>query len=172
MSNYRRAYERGGCYFFTVVTYGCRPWLTQPDIYQRLREAFRHVASARPFRVDAIVVLPDHLHCIWQMPETDSDFSTRWRLIKHFVSRSANTILSERNEKYLWQRRCWEPQIRDELDWRRHMDYLFFNPMTHGYVSKVGDWKFSSFENAVTKGWYDVSWGSLEPDSIRGMDLE
>ena len=172
MSNYRRAYERGGCYFFTVVTYGRRPWRTQPDIYQRLREAFRHVASARPFRVDAIVVLPDHLHCIWQMPETDSDFSTRWRLIKHFVSRSANTILSERNEKYLWQRRFWEHQIRDELDWRRHMDYLFFNPMKHGYVSKVGDWKFSSFENAVTKGWYDVSWGSLEPDSIRGMDLE
>ena len=172
MSDYRRAYQRGGCYFFTVVTYDRRPWLTRPEIYDRLRDAFRHVAAARPFRIEAIVVLPDHLHCIWQLPETDNDFSTRWRLIKHFISRGANTALSDRNEKFLWQRRFWEHQIRDEHDWRRHMDYLFFNPVKHGYVARVRDWKFSSFENAVGKGWYDLAWGSSAPDSIREMDLE
>jgi putative transposase len=172
MSDYRRAYDQGGCYFFTVVTYDRRPWLTQPDIYQRLRQAFRHVAATRPFHFDAIVVLPDHMHCIWQLPETDSDFSTRWRLIKNFVSRGAKTVLSDRGEKYVWQRRFWEHQIRDERDWRRHMDYIFFNPVKHGYVSRPADWKFSSFAYAVAKGWYEVSWGAGEPESIRGLDWE
>ena len=172
MSDYRRAYQRGGCYFFTVVTYDRRPWLTKPEIYDRLREAFRNVALTRPFRVDAIVVLPDHLHCIWRLPETDNDFSTRWRLIKHFVSRGASTALSDRSEKFLWQRRFWEHQIRDAEDWRRHMDYIFFNPVKHGYVSRVRDWQFSSFESAVEKGWYDLAWGVAEPESIRGLELE
>ena len=152
MSDYRRAYERGGCYFFTVVTHDRRPWLTQPDIYQRLREAFRHVAAKRPFHIDAIVVLPDHLHCIWRLPETDSDFSTRWRLIKNFVSRGAKTALSDRGEKYVWQRRFWEHQIRDERDWRRHMDYIFFNPVKHGYVLEPSLWPYSTYRRDVRLG--------------------
>ena len=172
MPDYRRAYARGGSYFFTVVTYERRALLTQPAVYARLREAFRHVGKTRPFAVDAIVVLPDHLHCIWRLPADDEDFSTRWRLIKHFVARGVKAEANTRAEKPVWQRRFWEHRIRDEDDWRRHMDYIFFNPIKHGYVERVSQWPFSSFERAVARGWYAMEWGAVVPESVRGMDLE
>jgi putative transposase len=172
MSDYRRAYQEGGCYFFTVVTHGRKKLLTEPAIYQRLRDAFLHVTGREPFHVDAIVVLPDHLHCVWRLPQDDHDFSSRWRLIKHFVSRGVATDLSERQEKLVWQRRFWEHLIRDERDWQRHIDYIFYNPVKHGYVSRAADWQWSSFPDAVSRGWYDIDWGATEPQSIAGMDHE
>jgi putative transposase len=110
---YRRAYQSGGCYFFTVVTHKRRSILTQPDVIDRLREAFRHVRSSRPFTIDAMVVLPDHLHCIWHLPEGDNNFPTRWRLIKHYVSSVIDAPVNKRNEKLVWQRRYWEHLLRD-----------------------------------------------------------
>ncbi len=111
------------------------------------------VVVARPFQVDAIVVLPEHLHCIWRMPEGDADFSSRWREIKKAASRQIDTSPNSRNERPVWQRRYWEHAIRDEEDWRRHVDYIHYNPVKHGLVNQPGEWSWSSFGSAVAKGW-------------------
>ena len=143
MSHYRRAYVPGGCYFFTVVTWKRRPLLIQHLAHLRL--AFSQVKKTRPFGIDGIVVLPDHLHCIWQLPPHDVDYSTRWKLIKQAFSKGVPARLNHRDEKRIWQRRFWEHVIRDERDWENHMAYIFYNPIKHGYVKKPLDWEYSSF---------------------------
>ncbi len=172
MSDYRRAFHPGGCYFFTVVANKRRPWLTEEHAINRLRNAFRRVMQVRPFTMDAIVVLPDHLHCIWQLPEGDINFSERWRQIKRFVSIGLESPLNVRKEKALWQRRYWEHLLRDEEDWRRHMDYIHYNPVKHGYVSQAADWPHGSFRQAMARGLYEASWGDMEPENLTGMEFE
>jgi putative transposase len=172
MSTYRRAYQPGGCYFFTVVTHERRAILTNPDVLERLRAAFHHVQTARSFTIDAIVVLPDHLYCLWHLPEDNHDFSTRWRMIKHYVSTGIDAPLNDRKEKLFWQRRFWEHLIRDEEDWRRHMDYIHYNSVKHGHVAKVSDWPHSSFHRALKEDLYPLDWGVFEPDNVKKMDIE
>ncbi len=172
MSNYRRAYLPGGIYFFTVVTLNRAPIFTNEERVEVLRQAFRKVMVTRPFEIDAMVILPDHLHCIWRMPEGDADYSSRWREIKKAASRQISTASNVRNERMVWQRRFWEHAIRDEEDWRRHVDYIHYNPVKHGLVSRPGEWAWSSFSNAVSKGWYEESWGASEPTTIAKMDCE
>ncbi len=197
---YRRAWRPGGWYFFTVVTYKRQPILTIPENVSRLRVSFRHVMQKRPFDIDGIVVLPYHVHCIWRLPEEDADFATRWRLIKHFFSRSCSvgkmgkacsehvewvdrthqTTADEKQrnsrkgkrERAVWQRRYWEHLIRNEEDWRRHMDYIHYNPVRHGLASVPAEWPYSSFKQCVEKGWHSVEWGSSEPKTIAEMDFE
>ncbi|OHB34879.1 MAG: transposase [Planctomycetes bacterium GWA2_40_7] len=176
---YRRAWSPGGCFFFTVVTYKRQPILTIPENISRLRKAFAHVKHKRQFEIDGIVVLPNHLHSIWQLPEDDDDFATRWRLIKHFFSKSylsiekiQNRSRQSKNEKTVWQRRYWEHLIRGENDWQRHMDYIHYNPVKHGLVERACDWPYSSFERAVEQGLYERDWGTNEPDTLKGMDFE
>jgi len=177
---YRRARQMGGTYFFTVVTYDRKPILTIPENIQRLREAFRHVMRKHPMDIEGIVILPDHLHCLWRLPERDNDFSIRWSKIKRYFSLSAAGVeqgqVSEtrrrKREKAVWQRRFWEHLIRDEHDWRSHMDYIHYNPVKHGYVEAPGDWPYSSFSKSVKKGWYPQDWGRIKPDTIRGIELE
>lgn len=130
MSVYRRAHIPGGCFFFTVVTRKREPWPADADAdaMQRLRQAFRETMRKRPFSIDAIVVLPEHLHAIWRLPPGDADFSTRWRLIKHSVS-----VTPPR--QWHWQPRLREHILRDENDWRRHVEYIHYNrssPVTPG----------------------------------------
>lgn len=172
MSVYRRVYQPGGCYFFTLVTHGRRPILTRPENIHRLRAAFRHVAVTRPFEMQAIVVLPDHLHCLWRLPEDDKDFSIRWRLVKRYFSVGLEAGVNGRREKNVWQRRYWEHCIRDEGDWRCHMDYVHYNPVRHGLVAAPNDWPHSSFRRAVERGWYEPNWGRSEPAEIAGMEFE
>lgn len=172
MSNYRRAYIPGGIYFFTVVTFDRAPIFINEGRVEVLRQAFRKVMAAHPFQVDAMVVLPEHLHCIWRMPEGDADYSSRWREIKKAASRQISTTTNNRNERMVWQRRFWEHTIRDEEDWRKHVDYIHYNPVKHGLSSRPGEWRWSSFSHAVTKGWYEESWGAGEPATITGMDCE
>ena len=172
MSNYRRAYLPGGIYFFTVVTFNRVPIFTNEDRVEVLRQAFRRVKATRPFEIDAMVILPEHLHCIWRMPEGDADYSSRWREIKKAASREISTTTNARKERMVWQRRFWEHAIRDEEDWRRHVDYIHYNPVKHGLASRPGEWAWSSFGNAVSKGWYEESWGDREPATIAGMDCE
>jgi putative transposase len=136
---YRRFYRDGGIYFFTVVTHGRKRLLTQPEAIDRLRQSFRHVMQTRPFVLEAVVVLPDHLHCIWHMPKGDSDFSMRWMLVKRHFSIHFDASRNVRREKEIWQRRLWEHCVRDEDDWRRHMDYIRYNPVKHGYVARPVD---------------------------------
>jgi putative transposase len=172
MSDYRRAFAPGGCYFFTVVTHRRRPLFADDARVGLLREAFAWTRARRPFTIDAIVVLPDHLHCLWTLPADDADFSGRWRAIKQYVSKRIPAPVSARGEKPVWQRRFWEHLIRDAEDWRRHCDYIHFNPVRHGLVDAPGLWPYSSFATAVAKGWYTPDWGRTEPDSLRDMDRE
>jgi putative transposase len=157
---YRRFYQPGARYFFTVVTANRKPLLI--DNIERLRAAFKICKQRHPFEIEAVVVLPDHLHTIWRLPEGDDDFSKRWMVIKRYFSiglPQAETSLSKikKREKGIWQRRFWEHYIRNETDWRRHMDYIHFNPVKHGYVDKPSDWPYSSFVKAVEQGWYEAN---------------
>jgi putative transposase len=175
MTTYRRLYTPGGQYFFTVVTHQRRPILVAN--IERLRAAFHHVMTVRPFKVVAMVVLPDHLHCIWCLPENDLDFSTRWSIIKRYFSTvrgkgDINPSLEKKRERGVWQRRFWEHCLHDEDDWCRHMDYIHFNPVKHGYVSSPREWPYSSLTRAIARGWYDLNWGETEPPSLRGLELE
>ncbi len=169
---YRRVYQKGGCYFFTVVTHHRRKILTQPDAVARLREAFRHVMQTRPFVLEALVVLPDHLHCLWRLPQDDNDFSTRWMLIKRYFSLGFAGGLDQSREKNIWQRRFWEHLIRNEEDWKSHMDYIHYNPVKHGYVQLPADWEYSSFHRMVERGLYPADWGSIGSPTMPDTDWE
>ena len=182
MTNYRRNFVRGGSYFFTVNLADRRlPLLTKH--VDLLRAVFRDTRARHPFTIEAIVVLPDHLHAIWTLPEDDADFATRWRLIKSTFSRALpeNEIVrwvesseihhgdmprSERisrsraskGERGIWQRRYWEHTLRDETDFARHVDYIHFNPVKHGHAGRVEDWPHSSFHRMVRLGVYPQDW--------------
>jgi putative transposase len=161
----------GGCYFFTVVCWSRRPVFNTPEPVDLLRKAMRTVKQSRPFDIEAMVVLPDHLHCIWRLPETDDDFSGRWREIKKYLTRRL-TRHPGGNGTPVWQPRFWEHSIRDDEDMQRHMDYVHYNPVKHGLVSAPVDWPYSSFHAAVRRGLYSRDWGSACPEAIRLMDFE
>lgn len=164
MSNYRRA-RQGSLYFFTLVTEQRRPLLTDAACRIALRQAIDEVRQRYPFAIHGWVLLPDHLHCIWQLPEADDDFGRRWSIIKRRVSQAleppAPVYASRfvRRERGLWQRRFWEHRIRDERDYRTHMDYLHGNPLRHGLVASVIEWPWSSFHRLVRQGVYPADWG-------------
>jgi len=140
MTNYRRFQYPGATWFFTVnlaERHGNRLLTDKIDL---LRMAFMQVKGCHAFEIDAIVVLPEHLHCILTLPPGDSDFSTRWGLIKAYFSRQVDRgeriskSREKRGERGLWQRRFWEHLIRDENDYRQHIDYIHWNPVKHGWV--------------------------------------
>jgi len=168
MSNYRRVCIPGGSYFFTVVCWRRKAVFTDPERLEILRKAFREVMKERPYKMDAVVILPDHLHCIWELPEGDDDFSSRWREIKKYVTTRVKIDAKEK----IWQPRFWEHCLRDAEDWRRHVDYIHYNPVKHGLVHAPGDWLYSSFHQAVCKGWYAQNWGCSCPENIRNLDFE
>jgi putative transposase len=172
MSEYRRIYCEGGWYFFTVVTHNREKILTQPANITRLRQSFHLVKGNYPFYIDAIVILPDHIHCIWRLPPEDSNFSVRWKLIKRYFSLGMAIPSTTHGEKKVWQRRFWEHLLRNEKDWHAHMDYIHYNPVKHGYVKSPRDWRYSSFHNAVKRGLYVEDWGAAEPSSIHEMNIE
>jgi putative transposase len=164
---YRRLTTPGATYFFTVVSYQRQNLFDCPETIAILRDAFRIVKMNHPFTIDAIVILPNHLHCIWSLPHGDSDFSMRWRLIKSTFSRCCpqrykcdrNSSRLNKNEQAVWQRRFWEHQIRDELDFQRHVDYIHYNPVHHKLTDCPKDWPYSSFHRYVERGIYDINWG-------------
>jgi putative transposase len=169
---YRRAFVPGGSFFFTLVTEKRRPLLASVEAVSVLRQAFRTVQSTRPFELDAIVVLPDHLHCIWTLPPGDADFSTRWRLIKTWFTkhcdpalrRKPSSIQSKRHEQALWQHRYWEHMLRDEMDFERHVEYIHYNPVKHGHAASPMEWPHSSFRRYVEDGIYEADWGQGSMD--------
>ncbi len=176
---YRRAFIPGGSFFFTLVTAQRRPLLASADAIEVLRAAFRAVRSTRPFEVDAIVVLPDHLHCIWTLPPGDADFATRWRLIKTWFTKHCdpavriepNHARTVKREQTLWQQRYWEHALRDEADVIRHVEYIHFNPVRHGLVSSAMEWPHSSFRRYVEAGTYSADWGQGAMD-FEGVEQE
>jgi putative transposase len=167
MPEYRRAYVRGGSYFFTLKTFDRRPLLIDDRCRTVLRQAIVQVRATLPFEIIAWVLLPDHLHAVWRLPEADVDFSLRWSLIKQRVTKQcANWVgpsritpsRAERREGAFWQRRFWEHLIRDETDLERHVDYVHYNPVKHGYVRRVADWPYSTFHRYVSRGVYPLDW--------------
>jgi putative transposase len=127
-----------------------------------------------PFTIDAIVVLPEHLHCIWTLPQGDADYKTRWALIKANFSRAiplgerCSERRRKRGERGIWQRRYWEHVIRDERDFASHADYIHWNPVKHGWARSPGDWPWSSFHAYVRRGIYTVNWTWGVDDSFNG----
>ena len=154
MAEYRRSFVQGGSYFFTVNLADRRSALLV-DRIEELRSAVRSVRARRPFRIDAWVVLPDHMHCVWTLPEGDADYAGRWRSIK-----TAYTYALRRAGycRQVWQPRYWEHTIRDERDFAVHIDYVHLNPYKHGYVTRVQDWPYSSFHRFVRAGIYPLDW--------------
>ncbi len=164
MSRYRRLRIEGGVFSFTVVLADRTSDLLVRDI-DRLRQVYRLVQRRRPFETVAICILPDHLHAIWSLPEGDSDFSLRWKVIKAGFSRGTSTSGARtqskiaKREKGVWQRRFWEHAIRDDHDLQSHVDYIHFNPVKHGLVPRVADWPHSSFHRYVKRGELPPDWG-------------
>ena len=165
MPNYRRAWQPGGTYFFTVAQLKRQGNDLLTRHVDLLRECVRSVRASYPFHIHSWVVLPDHLHCVIELPPGDADFATRWRLIKmgfskalpHGEERSTSRI--RRGERGIWQRRFWEHLIRDEADFHAHMDYVHINPLKHGLVERVADWPYSTFHALVAEGFYARDWG-------------
>jgi putative transposase len=173
MVRYRRNFVPGGTFFFTVTLADRRSRALVEHI-GALRTAFRITRRERPFVINAIVVLPDHLHAIVTLPENDSDFSGRWRQIKSLFSRevaaTCGSLKPNRKGEYgLWQRRFWEHTVRDDDDFSRHFDYIHFNPVRHGLVSRACDWPHSSFHLYVRRGWLPKDWGGDAKEGRSGF---
>jgi putative transposase len=171
MVHYRRCKINGGTYFFTV-TLNNRASTLLTDYIDDLKSAIREVKSSWPFAINAMVVLPEHLHTIWQLPENDHDYATRWRLIKRNFTKSLITrgihLDKNRHGLYkLWQRRFWEHIIRNEQDYINHVNYIHFNPVKHRYVISAKDWPYSTFHEYVRQGLLGEDWGCAEGSLIK-----
>jgi putative transposase len=177
MPNYRRAFVPGGCWFFTVNLLERRTTLLV-DRIDSLRESVVGIRRKYPFDIDAFVVLPNHIHAIWTLPPGDTDFSTRWRLIKTSFAKSLpkrerlSAVRRARGERGIWQRRFWEHLIRNESDFVRHVEYCYINPVKHGLVTRVRDWPNSSFHRDVECGIFPLDWaGDVAADGEFGESL-
>ena len=176
MPDYRRAWRPGGTYFFTVNLLQRR----DNDLLTRhidlLRAAVKSVRQRHPFIVHGWVVLPDHMHCVIELPPDDADYATRWRLIKMNFSKAIprterlSAVRIRRGERGIWQRRYWEHLIRDKRDYRSHMDYVHINPVKHGLVRCVADWPYSTFHRLVEKGIYPVNWAGGNEGEVNSDD--
>lgn len=168
MPEYRRAFVPGGTFFFTVVTERRMPLFQKAGARSLLRHAFRDTRTRWPFAIDAIVLLPDHLHTIWTLPSDDADFSIRWSFLKRTFTKSwlaeggheqkVSDSRQANRRRGVWQRRFWEHVIRDETDFARHCDYIHYNAVKHGLASCPHAWPHSSFRRFVREGIYDEAW--------------
>ncbi|MEH1905935.1 MAG: transposase [Nostoc sp.] len=169
MPNYRRPHILGGTYFITQVTYQRQPWLCSDIGRTALRAALNHVRKNYPFSIDAFVLLPDHFHSLWTLPEGDRNISIRMLLIKRFVTKYYGHQLGldigisrsreKRKEGNLWQRRFWEHLIRDDVDFTNHCDYIHYNPVRHQLCESPQEWTFSSIHRFIQQKIYPLHWG-------------
>jgi putative transposase len=177
MTNYRRLRAPGATYFFTVNAIDRRSDVLTRHI-EELRSAVRWVHGRLPFHIDAWVVLPEHMHCLWTLPPEDTNYSRRWQAIKTAFSksmpaeepRSASRIA--KHERGIWQRRYWEHTIRNDDDYTAHADYIHFNPVKHGLVATPAQWPFSSFHRWVRQGMYPAGWCADQAVNIEAGERE
>jgi putative transposase len=181
MTKYRRAQFEGGYYFFTVVTYERRKFLTDENALICLRQAINDTKKKNNFETIAFCLLPDHLHCIWKLPEGDNNFPLRWSKIKsQFTSlylqsggieSMQSPSRSGKRERGIWQRRFWEHQIRDERDLQRHLDYIHYNPLKHELVENVEDWPWSTYHRYIRENKYQKrKWDEIKTECEK-MDV-
>ncbi|MDM8005344.1 MAG: transposase [Phycisphaerae bacterium] len=176
MPNYVRWRREGASYFFTVVTHRRRRVFDTPLARRLLRQAITETRNRWPFDVFAMVLLPDHLHCLWTLPRDDDRFPARWGHIKktftqQYIAAGGKPLSVSKNrarhrEQGIWQQRYWEHRIRDEADWYRHRDYIHLNPVKHGYVSEPQAWPWSSIHRHIQLGWLDPNWPGSSPIEI------
>lgn len=180
MSNYRRNYQ-GNSYFFTLVTKQRRPIFNDEDARATLRQLIQAAKERWPFAIDAWVLLPEHMHCIWTLPDDDHDYSKRWGWIKKEFSKQTLEKVGParqtpssfgKRESGIWQRRFWEHTIRDEHDFSAHCDYIHYNPVKHGLAVNPADWPYSTFHRFVKEGIYPASWGQTVPQLADNIGQE
>jgi len=169
MPNYRRALIPGGSFFFTVVVHQRQPLFSAPLAVSILGSVLRRCLIRWPFTVNAIVLLPDHLHAIWSLPPGDADYSKRWGWVKKEFTKQwlaaggidpvVSSARKREHRRGVWQPRFWEHTLEDDEDFGRHFDYTHWNPVKHGHVQRVCDWPHSSFHRYVQMGVYDKHWG-------------
>lgn len=188
MPNYRRRLRPGGTYFFTLVTYQQEPFLCRPLARGLLRDAILACQADRPFILDAVVLLPDHLHAICTMPPGDFDFSTRWGVIKKSFTQSwlaaggregsVSESRAANRRRGVWQRRFWEHGVRDVDELQGCADYVHYNPVKHGLARCPHEWPWSSFSRWVRDGVYPPDWKCVcdgratEPPTFGQFDLD
>jgi putative transposase len=168
MVKYRRYRVPGGTYFFTLTLRDRKSdWLTR--YCGQVINAMKKVRAIHPFKTIALVILPDHLHAMWTLPDGDSNYSLRWRLIKtQFSKNLASSGISikknAKGENILWQNRFWEHTIRNEIDYEKHVNYIHYNPVKHGFVTKPADWPYTTFHRYVKNGILPYDWCHQECD--------
>ena len=177
MPNYRRDQSPGGTWFFTVVAFERRPIFCRQTFRASLKQSIQRTQKSHPFEINAWILLPDHLHCIWTLPADDANFSTRWKLIKQYVSQGCRgyfqrqTKLSaakkKRRERSIWQRRFWEHSLQSEKDLANHLDYIHYNPVKHGYCHSPSQWPYSSFHKYLANGAYTNDWATTIPPNLK-----
>jgi len=185
MPNYRRLKSAGATYFFTVVTYERQMIFRDSLSLKLLRNAIEEVKQLLPFRINAWVLLPDHLHCLWTLPEGDCGYSKRWGKIKSTFTKKMKAVgwaqptnvktspsRIKHREFVLWQRRFWEHQIRNQQDFNRHCDYIHYNPVKHGLVEDPKQWEYSTVHRFIKIGIYSENWCDSIEGKVREMDLE
>jgi len=163
---YRRIFNSGKSYFFTIVTSKRQPLFKNEEAVQLFSDALRHVMTTHPFTQDAFVIMPDHIHCVWSLPEGDTDYSTRWVLIKEWFKQQAK--LRGMNTE-CWESHYWEHCLEDDRDYQSHLEYIHYNPVKHGLSKSALAWPHSSFRQYVALGLYQHNWGSgklVLPDTI------
>ena len=175
MGNCRRDYEWGRVYFLTQVTYGRQGWLCREEARSQLRQAINQVRQKYPFQIDAFVLLPDHFHGVWTLPEGKGDFLVRMQLIKTYVTRWMGEDLrldlpvsasrEKRRERNLWQRQFWEHRVRDEKEFAAYCDYIHINPVKHGLCKSPTDWQWSQVPKFIEKGSYPPNWNPVSTGS-------
>ena len=177
MPEYRRARIQGGTFFITFVTFNRIPIFANPIARDLLHDAWEVVTRRLPFTTDAICLLPEHIHVLLTLPNNDADFSMRIREIKRLFTMkylaenrsimTRNQSRIDKNEAIVWQRRFYEHTIRDEQDLHTHIDYIHFNPVKHGLVNQVSDWRWSSFHRYVKNGYYSPDWGGVDMTTVQ-----
>ena len=169
---YRRVFQAGASYFFTLVTHERAPIFRETAAIDLYRRAVEKVRCDWPFAVEAEVVLPDHIHMLWTLPDGDANYPRRVRLVKATFTRfflgrhqqvgARSESRIAKREQSVWQRRYWEHLIKDDRDFQAHLDYIHINPVKHGLVAAARDWPHSTFLTWVERGAYEPWWGSNE----------
>jgi putative transposase len=172
MPQFRRVFQPDGTFFFTLVTHYRAPLLCTDLGRACLRQAIEECRTRWPFEIGAFVLLPDHLHAIWTLPDEDQNYPRRWSFIKrrftqHWLDaggREGRVTMDQHRQRRrgVWQPRFWEHTIRDQEDLNRHYDYIHFNPVKHGHASSPADWPYSSFHRFVTEGRYSADWSARQ----------
>jgi len=171
MPEYRRFLQKGGIVFLTIVTYNRQNIFAKDQNINILRKSVAKIKAEMPFTILGAVILPNHLHFLWQLPLNDDNYSKRVGKIKvdftkkigqkNIPSEIISASRQKHREKNIWQRRFWEHTIKDELDFQQHLDYIHYNPVKHGFVSCPHFWRYSSFSMWVEKKFYDREWGCI-----------